>query len=126
MKKELGLWLDQREAVLVTVTHTGEEIKRISSDVEQQGHFSAHAPAGSPEEQRDRRLGNHLQQYYADVIVAIREADSILILGPGAAKGEIEKQLEHENLSGRIVGIETVNQLPEPELVARIRHYFFK
>ena len=28
MKKEVGLWIDHREAVIVMVAHEGEEIKR--------------------------------------------------------------------------------------------------
>ena len=34
MKKELGLWLDHRVAVIVTVADQGEAIKQISSEVE--------------------------------------------------------------------------------------------
>lgn len=126
MKKELGLWIDHREAVIVTIANEGEEIKRISSDVEKHSRFSANSPEGSPEDRRDRRFGEHLHHYYAEVIVAIRDADSILIMGPGEAKGELEKQLAHEKLSGRIVGIETADKLTEPQIVAKIRQHFFK
>jgi stalled ribosome rescue protein Dom34 len=126
MKKELGLWIDHRAAVIVTVTDQGEEIKRISSEVEKHNRFSANAPEGSPEDRRDRRFGEHLHQYYGEVVAAIRDADSILIFGPGEAKGELEKQLDHEKLSGRIVGIETVDKLTEPQIVAKVRHYFLR
>lgn len=126
MKKEVGLWIDHREAVIVTVAAKGEEIKRISSDMEKHERFSAHAPEGSPEDRRDRRFGEHLHQYYAEVVAALHDADSILILGPGEAKGELEKQLVHEKLSGRIVGIETVDKLTEPQIVAKVRQHFLK
>jgi hypothetical protein len=126
MKKEVGLWIDHREAVIVSVGGEGEEITRIQSDVEPHQRFSANAPDGTPEDRRDRRFGEHLHQYYAEVINAIREADSILILGPGEAKGELEKRLEHEKLSGRIVGIESADKLTEPQIAAKIRRYFLK
>jgi stalled ribosome rescue protein Dom34 len=126
MKKELGLWIDHREAVIVAIAGEGEEIQRIHSDVEPHDRFSANAPEGTPEDRRDRRFGGFLNQYYAEVIKAIREADSILIVGPGEAKGELEKWLEHENLSGRIVGIETADKLTEPQIVAKVRRYFLK
>ncbi len=126
MKKELGLWLDHRVAVIVTVADQGEAIKQISSEVEKHDRFSANAPEGSPEDRRDRRFGEHLHHYYAEVIAAIRDADSILILGPGEAKHELEKRLDHEKLSGRIVGIETVDKLTEPQIVAKVRQYFLR
>jgi stalled ribosome rescue protein Dom34 len=126
MKKQLGLWIDHREAVIVTVAPAGEEIKRIDSDMEKHARFSGHSPEGSPEDQRDRRFANHLQQYYDEVVAAIRDADSILIMGPGEAKGELEKRLEQERLSGRIVGIETVDKLTEPQIVAKVRQHFLR
>ena len=126
MKKELGLWIDHREAVIVTVAADGEEIKHVNSDVEKHVRFSAHSPEGSPEDRRDRRFGEHLHQYYAEVITAIRDADSILILGPGEAKGELEKRLVQEKLSGRIVGIETEDKLTEPQIVAKVRRHFLR
>lgn len=126
MKKELGLWIDHRNAVIVTIAGEEEEIKHINSNTEEHGRFSANAPDGSPEDRRDRRIGKHLHQYYNEVIATIRDADSILIFGPGEAKGELEKQLMQEKLSGRIVGIETADRLTEPQVVAKIRHYFLK
>jgi stalled ribosome rescue protein Dom34 len=126
MKKELGLWIDHREAVIVTVAREGEEVKRISSDMEKHVRFSSGSAEGSPEDQRDKRFANHLHQYYDEVIAAIRHADSILIMGPGEAKGELKKQLEHEKLSERIVGIETVDKLTEPQIAAKVRQHFLK
>jgi hypothetical protein len=125
MSKELGLWIDHREAVIVKVADEGEEIKRISSDVERHGSFSA-ISEGLPEDRRDHRVGEYLHHYYAEVIAAIRDADSILILGPGEAKGELEKELTHEKLNGRIIGIETTDKLTEPQIVAKIRRRFLK
>jgi stalled ribosome rescue protein Dom34 len=126
MKKELGLWIDHSEAVIVSISNQGEEVKRIRSDVEPHDRFSANAPGGRPEDRRDRRFGEHLHQYYTEVIKAIREADSILIIGPGEAKGELEKFLELEKLSGRIVGLESADKLTEPQIVAKVRHFFLK
>ncbi len=59
IKKELGLWIDHREAVIVRVVDEGEAIKRISSDLEKHDRFSAGSPAGSPEDRRNRRFADH-------------------------------------------------------------------
>ncbi len=88
--------------------------------------FSGNSPEGSPEDQRDRRFEKHLHQYYAEVVTAIRKADSILIIGPGEAKGELEKQLVHEKLGGRIVGVETVDKMTEPQIAAKVRQHFLR
>ena len=62
--------------------------------------------------------------YYAEVIVAIRDANSIQIFGPGEAKGELERRLESEGLKGRIVGIEAVDKMTDRQIAAKVREHF--
>jgi hypothetical protein len=58
------------------------------------------------------------------VISCIRGAESVLIFGPGEAKGELKKHLEHEGLGERIVGIETVDKMTDPHIAAKVRQHF--
>jgi hypothetical protein len=130
MKRKVGLWIDHREAVIVFFTDEGEETKRITSNIEQDVRFSAGSRSKdgwqgvSPEDMRDRRSENQLNRYYDDVIACIRDAESILILGPGEAKGELEKRLESKKLRGRIVGIETVDKMTDRQIAAEVRKHF--
>jgi hypothetical protein len=125
MKSEIGLWIDHRQAVIVVVTDAGEETKRIISNMEKRVRFSSGSSEdGSQEDVRDRQFGNHLNSYYAEVIAVIHDADSIQIFGPGEAKGELEKRLEHEGLKGRIVDIETVDKMTDRQIAAKVRARF--
>ena len=98
MKKNIGLWIDHRKAVIVIVTEDGEELKKITSNMEKHVHFTGGTASedGSTEDVRDRQFGNHLNNYYDEVIAVIRNADTIQIFGPGEAKGELEKRLGGE------------------------------
>jgi hypothetical protein len=106
MKKQIGLWIDHREATIVILTDGGEEIKHILSNngkhIKYSGSSHSKTPEGlkevTSEDQRDRQFGNHLNKFYDEVIDFIRTADSIQIFGPGEAKGELEKRIEHEGL----------------------------
>jgi hypothetical protein len=60
------------------------------------------------------------------VIACIRDADSILILGPGEAKGELQKQLEGQALGERIVGIETTDKMTDSQVAAKVRQHFLE
>ena len=124
MKKEVGLWIDHRKTVIVSVTDKGEETRLIKSDMEKHVRYSGAAQEDSAEDQRDTRFTGHLNKYYDQVISRIRDAESILILGPGEAKGELEKRLESEALGGRVVGIETVDKMTDRQIAARVRQYF--
>jgi stalled ribosome rescue protein Dom34 len=81
---------------------------------------------GSADDQRDRQFASHLDRYYDQVISNIRDADSILIFGPGEAKGELKKRLESKGLGGCIVGVETTDKMTERQIAAKVRAYFEK
>ena len=127
MKKEIGLWIDHREAVIVVLTDKDEKITRIKSDAEKQTRF----PGGSrkdglqkTEAVRDKRLEQDLGKYFDDVIATIREAGLIQIFGPGEAKGELVKRLEAEGLKERIVEVETMDKMTHNQIAAKVREHF--
>ncbi|HYK92397.1 MAG TPA: hypothetical protein VE398_26785 [Acidobacteriota bacterium] len=126
MKREVGIWIDHRKTVIVSVTDKGEKTSLIRSGMEKHVRYSRAAQEDSAEDQRDTRFTGHLNKYYDDVITCIRDADSILILGPGEAKVELEKRLEREGLSGRVIGIETVDKMTDRQIAARVRREFPK
>jgi hypothetical protein len=123
LKNNVGIWIDHRKAVIVSLGDTGEEINEISSEIEKHVRYSGGAQEVSAEDQRDRRFTGHLHKYYENVVSRIRDAGSILILGPGEAKGEFEKCLRAESLGDRIVGIETADKMDYDQIVAKVREY---
>jgi stalled ribosome rescue protein Dom34 len=127
VKKQAGLWIDHRKAVIVIVTDGGEEIRRITSNMEKHVRFaSGSSEDGSAEDTRDRQFTSHLGGYYDKIISCIRDAESILIFGPGEAKREIERRLEREELGGRIVGIETVDKMTDRQIAKKVRQHFLE
>lgn len=132
MKRKVGLWIDHRKAVIVFLVGEEEEMKLVRSNVEKQIRRAAGSRSGGPFEsqavqsdgRQQRAFTGHLNTYYNEVISCIRDAESILILGPGEAKGELKKRLETEKLSGRIVGVETVDEMTGDQTAAKVRQYF--
>lgn len=121
MQTTAGLWIDHKKAVIVFVKGKEEEIKLINSNIEKQHRQSG---VSTPDDIRHRELTEHLNIYYDEVVSCIREAESILIFGPGEAKGELKKRLEKANLGGHIVGIEPADQMTDPQIVAKVREQF--
>jgi hypothetical protein len=126
LKKQVGLWIDHREATVVFVTGDGEETKKVTSDMEKRVRFSGGAALSSEEDIRDNKFSGHLNKYYDKVIACIGGAESILILGPGEAKQELEKRLERTELSGRVVGVETADKMTDRQIAAKVRQRFEK
>ena len=132
MRTGVGVWIDHRKAIVVAVTDKGEETGLIISKVEKQLRRSGDSPLKGPYESlqvpesdsRQRTFTRHLNIYYDAVIASIRDAESILIFGPGEAKGELKKRLARNNLGGRIVGMETVDKMTDRQIAAKVRQYF--
>ena len=126
MKKQIGLWIDHKKAVIVMIKDGEEELKKISSNMEKHVRFSSGdgSEDGSSEDVRDRKFENHLNKYYDEVIAYIRDADSIQIFGPGEAKGELEKRMDHEGIKAQILAIATVDKMTDRQISAKVREQF--
>jgi hypothetical protein len=132
MRTKVGLWIDHRKAIVVTVTGKGEEMGLIISTVQKQRRRSGDSPLKGPYEQqrvpaddsRQRTFTGHLNIYYDAVIACIGDAESILIFGPGEAKGELKKRLKRNNLGGRITDVETVDKMTDRQIAAKVRRHF--
>ena len=81
MKKAVGLWIDHRKTVIVSVTDKGEETSLIKSDMEKHVRYSGAAQEDSAEDP-DTRFTGHLNKYYDQVISRIRDADPFCYLVP--------------------------------------------
>ena len=129
MKTKVGLWIDHRKARIVTVRDKGEEMGLIVSKVERQPRRSGDSPLKGPYEPHQvpaqdslqRTLTEHLNIHYDAGIASIRDAEAILIFGPGEAKGELKERLEKSGLGGRIVGMETADKMTSRQIAARVR-----
>jgi len=131
LKAEAGLWVDHREALIVVLSKTGEETKRIQSNVQQQLRRTGEPSVGRFEYQevpaddsRQRAYSGYLVRYYDEIVAYLRDAGAVLIFGPGEAKGELKKRFEMEKTGAHIVTMETTDKMTEPQIVAHIRHHF--
>jgi len=126
MKKEAGLWIDHKKAVIFTLANEGAEIKRISSELKKNIPYSDEAQKESADVRGDERLADHLDYYYNEVLNYICDAESILIFGPGEAKDELKKRLKSRKLHQKVVGFETADKMTDNQIVVKVRQRFLK
>jgi len=129
MKTTAGLWIDHRKAVIVTISGEGERTQEIRSGVESQPgredgvrldtHYESQLVKADDSHQRQYR--GHLNQYYAEVIAAIGHAETLLIFGPGEAKGELKKRLERARFEGHILALESADKMTDRQIAAKVR-----
>lgn len=135
MKTMAGLWIDHRKAVVVLVSETGDQTIEIRSNTEKQQSRTDGVRSTEPheanqvqaEDRQERKFESQLQHYYDEVIAAIHDVEAVLIFGPGEAKCELKKRLEHTNLSGHrvhIAPVESADKMTNRQIAAKVREHF--
>ena len=132
MKTNIGLWIDHRKAVIVTTPHGQEQITVIESHADRHPGRSDGVASNDPHESQqtqsddvtERKFTHQLNAFYDEVIESIHQAGSLLIIGPGEAKGELDKRLETKKPSKRSVNIETADKMTHRQIAAFMRDRF--
>lgn len=131
MTNRVGLWIDHKQAVIVTVHEKGETVQKIESGakrIEWRGKGRRRAADGAQyaqgEDQLDNQFMEQLKRYYDRVAVLLKGAGSVLILGPGEARTEFKSRLEREKGPPREIQVEPADKMTERQIVARVREHF--
>lgn len=130
--KQIGLWIDHKRAVILTLNEEGESMQMIESEV---GRHVAYRGATRPrtpysaqyqkgDDQLDKQFEGYLHQYYEKVLVQLRGADAVLIFGPGEAKQELKRHLDRHKNHIHIAGVESADKMTDRQIAAKVRKYF--
>lgn len=101
-----SLWVDRETAVIVKRTEAGMEVRQIGG-----GTKPDLENPGVEDRQKERKvsdteetgqitygIGKQLRNYYDAIIAAVRNAESVLIFGPGSAKTELKHRFRELNV----------------------------
>jgi hypothetical protein len=133
MKKMTGMWIDHRQAVLVSLDGGSSTVRHVLSDVESPVETSGGWRSGGTfvaqcisNEQRDgERRKNRLHAFYRNIIKTIGETCDVFIFGPGTAKNELAKEIERtKGPHIRISAVEACDKLTEPQTVSKVKTFF--
>lgn len=133
LDKNLGMWVDHREAILVWLKGDKDLVERIESNVDSRfrpsggwkASGSSVAQSISKEQNADERRNHQLHDFYQAVIKKLDKADTLFLFGPGQAKLELVKEME--KIKGRrniVAAVEPADRLTENQLVAKVRAFF--
>jgi len=132
MHINIGLWIDHRKARIVLSSASGYEVREIASGAEkhpgraegENSHEAFESQKIQADDVRDRKFAQHLNTYYDEVIAVVQSAGSLLVFGPGEAKGEFVKRLEKEKPSARHLKVETSDKMTDRQIEAHVREHF--
>ena len=133
IKKKIGIWVDHKEAFLVSIEGDQTTVERIESNAE--SHFrpsggwkaagTSVAQSVSKEQKADERRKHQFHNFYQMVIKKVGKADNIFIFGPGEAKLELAKEIKKiKGQHDRIAAVEASDRLTENQIVAKVKSFF--
>ena len=124
MSHEVGIWIDHKKAVIVSVSAGHVTARTVESDVEPHPHYSGDQERGG-EKKYEERNSLHLDQYYDEVISQLGEPDALLLFGPGEAKLQLQQRLGRSKvLSESIVAVERADKLTDRQIVAKVKEHY--
>lgn len=132
MTEHAGVWIDHRKAVIVTLEPTGEHITVMLSTVEKHPERGGDSPlkgdyeaAQVPaDDKRQRALTGELNGFYDAVTAKLNEAASVIVFGPGEAKGELHKRMLKTKAKVQVLAVTTDDKMTDPQIAAKVREYF--
>ncbi len=113
------VWLDHRDARIFFFDRDSvDEVTIATGSPNHHLHHKKGSIAGKKQPED--------QHYFHEIVEALRPAQEWLITGPGTAKLELLKHINHHDkqLSDRVIGVETADHPTGNQIVAHARSYF--
>ena len=85
------------------------------------GYEAQQVPA---DDSRQRALTGDLNHYYDAVIAALPRDVSLMLIGPGEAKGELHKRIVKTLPAAQISAVQTADKMSDKEVIAKVRAHF--
>jgi len=133
MKKQTGIWIDTKKAVIVLLTENNQEVKNILSSIEGRERIPGETRAFSRfgfqfldfGKKKKNRLAIEKREYLKNVIAAIKDANEIVLFGPAGMKIELEKTIQDDVvLASKLKAVETADSMTENQMVAWVKNHY--
>jgi len=113
------VWLDHLRAVVIDFSRDSEHVHLVPSDTEQRQIHRKTGGDGGTKVSEDHK-------FFDDVVAAIGDAREVLIVGPGQAKTNFRKDLDHRHpkVADLVVAVEPMDHPKMDELLTYARKYF--
>ena len=133
--RKIGVWIDQKEANLITVTRKDVFSKTIYSDVETrvriEGEKKQYGRFGDQflvdEKGKENRIKEHTQKYLLKVSKELAMADEIFLFGPAQTKFKLEKLiLGIPELAIKLKETQTSENMTHNQKLAYVKKFYKK
>ena len=133
LQMKVGVWLDKKQAIIVTLYNGETSLNTILSNIEDfhiHGGSGTRLKGGPQDVVQDskylEREKHQLKKYFDDIILQIKEANAIVLFGPAETCIKFNKQLinHHKDLSKKVKGVVKIDSMTKPQVKAWVKAFF--
>lgn len=130
----VGVWIDSRKAVVMTLFNGEVKTQVIYSGADTRPRFKGETSLKRKrgfsgydyESSQQNHLSEELKKFFRQVAGSLDGAASIYLFGPGEARLGLEKAVsEMPQLKGKIADTETCDYLTDNQMAERVRKFFY-
>lgn len=132
--KKAGIWLDSKQAFIVTLTPNGETVEKIISEIDFFNRTSTAGPrvkwGGTQNVTQERtyleKEKKQFKDFFRMITEALSEVDELVLFGPADINKKFKKELlEHyEPLAKKLTAIVKADSLTVNQTKALVRDFF--
>jgi hypothetical protein len=133
MKKQSGIWIDTKKAVIVRLIGKVQELKIVHSFIEGRERVPGEKKMLSRfnyqfsnyKSKKENRDAHEIHNYLKQVVDEIKGTDEVVIFGPAQMKIKLEKYiLDESSPLPAIRRVEAKDDMTENEIVALVKNFF--
>ncbi len=130
---KVGIWLDKKKAILVTLYNGQTSVNNILSNVEDfriHGGSGTRLKGGPQDVVQDskylEREKHQIKRYFDTIISEIKEAHAIVLFGPAETYLKLFKYLKknHQDLSNKVKDVVKMDSITQPQIKAFVKTFF--
>ncbi|MGB5314999.1 MAG: hypothetical protein WBN56_03285 [Robiginitalea sp.] len=131
--KQIGIWMDKKEAYVVSVSQGETTMHTVPSELEffnPKGGSRSKTRWGPQQVVHDSRYTeretHQLHTYYDRLADELRDADAIVLFGPAGTNSDFKKRLdaEYPAIGARVRDVRTADSMTSNQVKALVREYF--
>lgn len=131
--KKTGIWLDKKEASIITLEGKGHQYKMIASEVITRERIEGETKKFGKfadqyldaEKDKESRMKAQISRYLKELIKEIQHVDEVVLFGPAEMKNLLEKQIiGNASLVSKLKSVKTADSMTENQKVAWVRDFY--
>ena len=133
MKRNIGIWIDTKQAVIIKLSNNNHTVKIIESNIETRervaGESKKFGRFGGQymtyEKNKRNRKHEQTNQFIKNLFKELETCDSLVLFGPSKMKNIFEKEIKNNmQFANKLKAVSNSKLLTENQMVAWVKDFY--